>query len=105
MWFTEMGWSSTRRAVPGYEFGIDNTEEQRGRYVARMLEILNAEAPFVTHVFLWNLNWRTFAPETDEKYGFGLLNPDLSPTPGYACAADFVRSGNRITRAECRPAA
>ena len=59
----------------------------------------------MTGIFLWNLNFRTVVPETDEKFGFGLLNPDLSPTPGYACAADFVRSGNRITRAECRPAA
>ena len=58
-----------------------------------MLEQVNAEAPYVTGVFLWNLNFRTFVPETDEKFGFGLLNPDLSPTPGYACAADFVRSG------------
>ena len=81
VWITEMGWSSTRRPVPGYEFGIDNTEEQRGRYVARMMEILNAEAPFVTHVFLWNLNWRTFAPETDERYGFGILDNNGAPLP------------------------
>ena len=33
-----------------------------------------------------------------------LLNPDLSPTPGYTCAADFVKSGSRITRPECRTA-
>jgi hypothetical protein len=103
VWITEMGWSSTRRPVPGYEFGIDNTEEQRGRYVARMLEILNAEAPFVTHVFMWNLNWRTFAPETDERYGFGILDNNGAPLPAYLCAADYVRNAGRTTRPECRP--
>jgi hypothetical protein len=103
VWITEMGWSSTRRPVPGYEFGIDNTEEQRGRYVARMMEILNAEAPFVTHVFMWNLNWRTFAPETDERYGFGILDNSGAPLPAYTCAADYVRNAGRTTRPECRP--
>jgi hypothetical protein len=102
MWFTETGWSSTRQTIAGYEFGRDNSEAARGQYVARLLEQVNADAPYVTGVFLWNLNFRTVVPETDEKFGFGLLNPDLSPTPGYACAADFVKSGNRITRPECR---
>jgi len=104
MWFTEVGWASTRQSVPGYEFGRDNTEAARGQYIARLLEQINTDAPYVTGVFLWNLNFRTVVPESDEKFGFGLLNPDLSPTPGYTCAADFVKSGSRITRPECRTA-
>ena len=104
MWFTEVGWAATRQSIPGYEFGRDNSEAARGQYIARLLEQINADAPYVTGVFLWNLNFRTVVPESDEKFGFGLLNPDLSPTPGYTCAADFVKSGSRITRPECRTA-
>ncbi len=102
MWFTEVGWSVAPRPAPGYEYARDNTERTRGAYVGRLLEQVHAQAPYVTNVFLWNLNFRTLVPETDEKFGFGLVNPDWSRTPGYVCAADFVRSGNRITRPECR---
>jgi hypothetical protein len=102
MWLTEVGWSSTRRSVPGYEFGQDNTEEQRGRYVARMLEQINAEAPYITQVFLWNLNFRTFYPESDERFGFGVVDASGAPLPAYTCAADYVKNGGRITRPECR---
>ncbi|MDQ3702814.1 MAG: hypothetical protein M3442_18090, partial [Chloroflexota bacterium] len=102
MWLTEVGWSSTRRAVPGYEFGQDVTEEQRGRYTARMLDQLNTEAPYISHVFIWNLNFRSLWPESDERYGFGVVDPNGAPLPAYICATDFVRSGGRTTLAECR---
>jgi hypothetical protein len=102
MWFTEVGWASSRLIVPGYEFSRDNTEAQRGRYFARLLEQVDREAPYVTNIIIWNLNFRQVVGETDEKFGFGVVNPDGSPTPSYTCLADFVRSGNRITRPECR---
>jgi hypothetical protein len=102
VWITEVGWSSTRNPVPGYEFGIDNTEAQRGRYFARMLEIINAEAPYVDHVFIWNLNWRQVVPESDERYGFGILDASGGPLPAFTCMADYVRNGGRTTRQECR---
>ncbi len=103
MWFTEVGWSATTQPVPGYEYGQDNSEPTRGKYFARLLEQVEREAPYVTNVIIWNLNFRTLVGPTDEKYGFGVVNPDGSPTPAYLCLQDFVRSGNRITRAECRP--
>ncbi len=102
MWFTEVGWDSTRLPVPGYEYGQDNSEAARGRYLARLLEQVFNEAPYVTNVFIWNLNFRQVVPETDEKYGFGVVESNGNPLPAYTCLADFVRSGNRITRPECR---
>jgi hypothetical protein len=102
MWFTEVGWSVTRDAVPGYEYGKDNTEAARGKYIARLLEQVHADAPYVTNVILWNLNFRSLVPETDEKFGFGVVQPDGTATAGYRCAADFAKSGNRVTLAECR---
>ncbi|MBI3972790.1 MAG: hypothetical protein HY332_16055 [Chloroflexi bacterium] len=102
MWFTEVGWSVTRIPVSGYEYGMDNTEAARGRYFARLLEQVHNEAPYVTNVIIWNLNFRSVVGETDEKFGFGIVNADGNPTSAYACVADFVRGGNRITRPECR---
>ncbi len=101
MWFTEVGWSSTHRVIAGYEYGRDNSEAARGQYVARLLEQIYAEAPYVTGVFLWNLNFRTVVPETDEKYGFGLVNPDFSPTP----ATPALRTSSRAATALPAPSA
>jgi len=102
MWFTEVGWDSTRMPVAGYEYGQDNSEAARGRYLARLLEQVSNEAPYVTNIFIWNLNFRQVVPETDEKYGFGVVDSSGNPLPAYTCVADFVRSGSRITRPECR---
>ena len=89
--------------VPAHAESADRAVNPVGRVpvilqaLAGLEEQINAEAPYVTGVFLWNLNFRTVVPETDEKFGFGLLNPDLSPTPGYACAADFVSRCARLS--------
>jgi hypothetical protein len=103
MWFTEVGWSVTRVTVPGYEYGANNTEEERGRYFAGMLAQINREAPDVSNLFIWNLNFRQLVGEPDEKYGFGVLNSDGSGTPAYNCVQDFVRNNNRTTRPDCTP--
>jgi polysaccharide biosynthesis protein PslG len=103
MWFTEVGWSSTSQAVGGYEYGQDNTEEERGRYFGRLLEQIKNEAPYVTGVFVWNLNFRTLVGPGDEKYGFGVIDASGNPLPAYNCAKEFVRNGERITSAGCRP--
>jgi len=42
-------------------------------------------------------------PSNDEKFGFGVLNSDGSPTPAYNCMQDYVKNGNRTTRADCTP--
>ena len=101
MWFTEVGWTSTRNTIPGYEYGRDNTEDARGKYFGQMLEMLNREAPYVTNVFIWNLNFRQVVGENDEKYGFGVLNSDGSATPAYTCIQDFARD-NQINTPACR---
>ncbi|HET7768310.1 MAG TPA: hypothetical protein VFN74_06005 [Chloroflexota bacterium] len=101
MWFTEVGWTVTRSTIPGYEYGRDNTEDARGKYFGQMLEMLNREAPYVTQVFVWNLNFRQVVGENDEKYGFGVLNSDGSATPAYTCIQDFARDAT-INSAACR---
>jgi len=103
MWFTEVGWSVTSSAVPGYEYGTNNSEDERGRYFAGLLAQINREAPYVTNLFIWNLNFRQLVASNDEKFGFGVLNSDGSPTPAYNCMQDFVKNSNRTTRGDCTP--
>jgi hypothetical protein len=102
MWFTEVGWDVTGGVtVPGYEYGRDNNEDARGKYFARLFEQVDKEAPYVTNMFIWNLNFRQLVQPTDEKYGFGILNSDGGATPAYTCAADYAKNG-KITNGSCR---
>ena len=102
MWFTEVGWSVAAKPVSGYEYATENSEAQRAKYIARLLELVYNEAPYVTNVIIWNLNFRQIVPETDEKYGFGLLEANGSPTLSFQCAADFVKSGGKVSQPVCR---
>ena len=83
MWLTEVGWDACGRTVPGYEYCRDNSEADQARYLADALALLRASYPYVTHVFVWNLNFPMLVPEDDERWGFGVLRPDGSPRPAY----------------------
>ena len=82
MWMTEVGWSSCRVAVPGYEYCRDNSEADQARYLAEALRMLTSY-PYVTNVFVWNLNFQMVVPESDEKWGYGIVRPDGRPRPAY----------------------
>ena len=82
MWMTEVGWSSCRVVVPGYEYCRDNSEADQARYLAEALRMLTSY-PYVTNVFVWNLNFQMVVPEGDEKWGYGIVRPDGSPRPAY----------------------
>ena len=85
-----------------FKKGQQNTEDARGRYFARLLEQVKSEAPYVTNVIVWNLNFRMLVGPTDEKYGFGVVDGAGNPLPAYTCLRDFVRSGERISLPQCR---
>ena len=102
MWFTEVGWTVTPSAVPGYEYGTNNTEDERGRYYAGLLAQLNREAPYVEGLIVWNLNFRQVVGANDEKYGFGVLNSDGSATPAYTCIQAYLRNPGALP-GNCSP--
>jgi len=39
-------------------------------------------------MFVWNLNFQTAVPPTDEKWGFGVIRSDWSSRPAYAALAN-----------------
>ena len=85
MWFTEFGWSvcDPNNRVLHYEYCGDNSEEERARNFDQAFQMLWEQYPYVQVAIVWNLNFRAIVPETDEKYGFGLVNADWSTTPAY----------------------
>jgi hypothetical protein len=82
VWLTEFGWSTENQA-PGYEYGVNNTEDEVAEYLARAFEIATTDWDFVTGAFVWTLNWSTLAPPEDEKSPWSALNADWSPRPSF----------------------
>ncbi|MAG36308.1 MAG: hypothetical protein CL878_08700 [Dehalococcoidia bacterium] len=91
LWITELGWTSCRLPAPGHEFCLDNSEAQRARYLAAALEMLETQHPYIQAAFFWNLNFRSVVPETDQKWGYGLISADNTATPAYAALRDHGR--------------
>jgi hypothetical protein len=89
VWFTEFGWATIdgpgAPAAPakGYEYAACNSEADQANFLVRSFAKVRAESPYVTHMIIWNLNFQQVVPNTDEKWAFGILRPDLSPRPAY----------------------
>lgn len=82
VWITEFGWT-TNNPAPGYEYGQYVSEEQQAEYLVRAFEIARTRWPWVTGMFVWNLNFSTIVGPDDEKGPWSVLNPDWSPRPAY----------------------
>ena len=89
VWFTEFGWATIdgpgAPAAPatGYEYAACNSEADQAAFFVRAFQKVRAESSYVTHMIIWNLNFQQVVPNTDEKWAFGVLRPDLSPRPAY----------------------
>ncbi|MBI2861196.1 MAG: cellulase family glycosylhydrolase [Chloroflexi bacterium] len=90
MWFTEFGWSTANQA-PGYEYGAYNSEDDQAQYIVRAYQKARTEWSWVGAMFLWNLNFATIVPPTDEKAPFGILRADWSPRPAYIAFRDMPK--------------
>ena len=90
MWITEFGWS-TANADPAYGFGADNSEADQARFLVDAFRLIRKEAPYITHAFVWNLNFQSVVGVEDEKYPFGVLGPDGLPRPAYTALAEMSK--------------
>ncbi|HEU5318566.1 MAG TPA: cellulase family glycosylhydrolase [Chloroflexota bacterium] len=82
LWVTEFGWSTVNGAR-GYEYGLDNTEQDQARYMVRAYQLAR-EYGWVDGMFVWNLNFQQMVPPADEKWAFGILRADGSPRPAFS---------------------
>ena len=90
IWLTEMGWS-TANADPAYGFGADNSEEDQASFLVDAFQLIRDSAPYITHAFVWNLNFQAVVGPQDEKFAFGLLRPDGSPRPAYTALKEMTK--------------
>lgn len=81
-WVTEFGWT-TENLAEGYEYGADNTEEDQAAYLTGAFDVAREQMPWITGMFVWNLNFTTLVEQEDEKYPWSVLHDNWSPRPAY----------------------
>ncbi len=95
IWLTEFGWASlegiAETAAPGYEYAYYVSAGAQADYLAWAMYIGKTEyQPWLGAMFVWNLNYSTFNPGTDEKSPFSLLRPDWGTRPSYRAVQSFI---------------
>ncbi|HEX6510837.1 MAG TPA: hypothetical protein VF157_00945 [Chloroflexota bacterium] len=83
IWATETGYDSNPQAPAGYEYARGISEQQQADYLTREIKYARANWPWMGVMFIWNLNFQAVVPQSDEKWGFGVLHADYSPRPAY----------------------
>jgi polysaccharide biosynthesis protein PslG len=82
IWFTEFGYCSNKEPPPGYEYCRYITPEQQSQFLRQAYEMAR-QTPYVGAMFQWNLNFPMSVPQSDEKWGFGIVNSDYSGRQAY----------------------
>jgi len=89
MWLTEFGWTTANQAK-GYEYGKFISDQQQAQYLVRAFD-LGKSYPWMGVMFVWNLNFSTITPPSDEKYPWAVLRGDGSPRPAYTALKNMPK--------------
>ncbi len=83
IWFTELGWPVH---TAGFEPDHAISESEQALYLSEALRLLQAE-PFVSAIFVNNLNCGPALGAADARAAFSLFRPDGTPRPAYVILA------------------
>ncbi len=90
VWITEMGWSTANQAA-SYEYGADNSEADQALFLTDAFRLVREKYKYITHAFVWNLNFQSVVDAGDEKFPFGVLRPNGMPRPSYEALATMPK--------------
>jgi hypothetical protein len=95
VWLTEFGWA-TANNTPGYEYGNQISLEQQRDYIVRAMELTYTQYPWVSNMFVWNLNFSAVQREygvdpLHEQGSFSIVNEDWTPRPAYLGMHAFMQ--------------
>jgi polysaccharide biosynthesis protein PslG len=90
-WITEFGWT-TKNQAKGYEYGEFISEQEQAEYLVNAFKWAQEKwAAWCGVMFLWNLNFSTVSPPSDEKYPWSIINADYSPRPAYTALKEMPK--------------
>jgi polysaccharide biosynthesis protein PslG len=89
VWITEVGWNVN--AAVGAPLPVG--EPEQAYFLIEALKRTRSSYPWVSTIFVWNLNFSVSGAPSDEKSGFGILRPDYSPRPAYLALQDYLGRG------------
>jgi hypothetical protein len=82
IWLTEFGYCANPTPPPGYDYCRYITEDQQAQFLVQAFKMAR-QVPYVGGMFQWNLNFQMSVPQSDEKWGFGIVHADYSGRPAY----------------------
>lgn len=91
IWETEIGYDANPQAPAGYS-GWTVSDQQQASYLVQLFQYARAHYPWLGAIFVWNLNFQAVVPQSDEKWGFGVMNADLTPRPAYSALAAMPKT-------------
>jgi hypothetical protein len=91
VWFTEFGYCSASTPAAGYEYCSFLTAQNQADFLVQAFQKARA-LDYVGGMVVWNLNFQLAVPQTDEKWGFGLMRDDWSLRPAYYALAQMPKS-------------
>ncbi len=91
IWETEIGYDANPLAPAGYN-GWTVSDQQQATYLVALFQYARSNYPWLGAIFVWNLNFQAVVPQTDEKWGFGVLNPDYTARPAYNALAAMPKT-------------
>ena len=89
MWITEVGWT-TLNQNPDYAYGAHTSEAEQAQFLVDAIKMAKNWG-WVQALFVWNLNFQTVVPPSDEKYPYGIVRSDWSPRPAYTALQQMAK--------------
>ena len=94
VWVTEFGWAAGGAYEPGYEYANDNDYYEQADWTVDAFAMMR-EFDWVETAFLWNLNFRMVADQT-QKAQWGIVEPpDWHPLPVFKAINRLNTTGRK----------
>jgi len=91
IWFSEFGYCSNTTPPPGYEYCSSIDAQTQANFLVQAYQVARS-LHYVAGMMAWNLNMQLAVPQSDEKWGFGVIRNDWSPRPAYSALVEMQKT-------------
>jgi hypothetical protein len=91
IWFTEFGYCSNPTPPAGFEYCAFIDEQTQANFLVQAFQMARA-LDYVAGMLQWNLNFQVSVPQSDEKWGFGIVRSNWTGRPAYAALLEMPKT-------------